>query len=156
MQENKFDAIQVGDETEIFHTITTQDIDAFIDLTGDNNPLHTDIEFASKILTDWLETGNQYFQEWSKGERKSIIQYRTDGSKFEVDLSDFYNIVKNNKDPRTGEDYVKADGTPYTAEEKSEMSDLVKKGIMGKSTVEDIGTQFQRMLENWKRDNNKK
>ena len=48
MQENKFDAIQVGDEAEIFHTITTQDIDAFIDLTGDNNPLHTDIEFASK------------------------------------------------------------------------------------------------------------
>ena len=46
--DNKFKAIQVGDEAEIFHVITAKDVDAFIDLTGDNNPLHVDESYASK------------------------------------------------------------------------------------------------------------
>jgi len=45
---NKFETIQVGDEAEIFHVITAKDVDAFIDLTGDNNPLHVDEFYASK------------------------------------------------------------------------------------------------------------
>ena len=45
---SKFETIQVGDEAEIFHVITAKDVDAFIDLTGDNNPLHVDESYASK------------------------------------------------------------------------------------------------------------
>ena len=46
--DNKFKAIQVGDEAEIFHVITAEDVDAFIDLTGDNSPVHVDKDYASK------------------------------------------------------------------------------------------------------------
>jgi len=43
-----FDAIHVGDQREIVHTITAQDIERFADATGDRNPLHLDAEFAQR------------------------------------------------------------------------------------------------------------
>jgi 3-hydroxybutyryl-CoA dehydratase len=39
-------ALQVGDTDSITKTITDDDIRAFADLTGDNNPVHLDDEFA--------------------------------------------------------------------------------------------------------------
>jgi 3-oxoacyl-[acyl-carrier protein] reductase len=48
MSEDRFASIAVGDEAEIFHTITESDVDAFAKLTGDNNPLHMDDKFAAK------------------------------------------------------------------------------------------------------------
>lgn len=44
----KFDEIQIGDFAEIVHTITDADIKKFVDLTGDDNKLHVDKEYASK------------------------------------------------------------------------------------------------------------
>lgn len=44
---DKFEVIQIGDEAEIWHTITEKDVSSFVDLTGDNNPLHVDENFAS-------------------------------------------------------------------------------------------------------------
>ena len=48
MLEDRFDTIHVDDEAEILHVITTKDVDTFVELTGDNNPLHVDDDFASK------------------------------------------------------------------------------------------------------------
>lgn len=48
MSQDRFENINIGDEEEIFHTITAKDVDAFACLTGDNNPLHMDDEFAAK------------------------------------------------------------------------------------------------------------
>jgi 3-oxoacyl-[acyl-carrier protein] reductase len=45
---NKFDQIKVGQSTEITHTITKDDIRKFTELTGDDNRLHTDADFAAK------------------------------------------------------------------------------------------------------------
>jgi 3-oxoacyl-[acyl-carrier protein] reductase len=45
---NKFDSIKVGQKAEITHLITQLDVDKFIDLTGDDNKLHVDEEYASK------------------------------------------------------------------------------------------------------------
>jgi 3-hydroxybutyryl-CoA dehydratase len=39
-------SLQVGDTDSITKTITDDDIRAFADLTGDNNPVHLDDEFA--------------------------------------------------------------------------------------------------------------
>ena len=39
--------IKIGDKAEIKHKITQIDIDKFVDLTGDNNKLHVDSEYAS-------------------------------------------------------------------------------------------------------------
>ena len=44
---NKFDSIKLGDIAEIKHTITQNDIDKFVELTGDDNKLHVDEEYAS-------------------------------------------------------------------------------------------------------------
>lgn len=44
----KFDKIQVGDKAEIKHKITQDDINKFVDLTGDDNKLHLDTEYAKK------------------------------------------------------------------------------------------------------------
>ena len=41
-----FDSIKAGDTRELTHKITAQDIQSFADLTGDNNPLHLDEDFA--------------------------------------------------------------------------------------------------------------
>lgn len=45
---SKFENIKVGDKAEIKHVITESDVDKFIDLTGDDNKLHIDSEFAEK------------------------------------------------------------------------------------------------------------
>ncbi len=45
---SKFDTIQLGDKARLSHTITQDDIDRFVQLTGDDNRLHTDSEFAGK------------------------------------------------------------------------------------------------------------
>jgi 3-oxoacyl-[acyl-carrier protein] reductase len=44
----RFEKIDIGDTAEIRHTITQKDIEKFVDLSGDNNRLHVDKEFASK------------------------------------------------------------------------------------------------------------
>ena len=44
----KFDDIKVGDKAELVHIITQSDIDRFVDLTGDDNKIHVDKEYASK------------------------------------------------------------------------------------------------------------
>jgi len=43
-----FELMNVGDEAEIHHTITEDDVKAYVKLTGDDNPLHVDEDFASK------------------------------------------------------------------------------------------------------------
>lgn len=43
-----FEAIKVGDKAELKHMITQADIDKFIELTGDDNKLHVDKEYAGK------------------------------------------------------------------------------------------------------------
>ena len=45
---NKYSLIQIGDTAEIKHTITQEDINKFVDLTGDDNKLHVDEVYASK------------------------------------------------------------------------------------------------------------
>lgn len=44
----KFDEIQPGMVQELVHQLTTEDVRRFVDLTGDDNPLHTDCEYAAK------------------------------------------------------------------------------------------------------------
>lgn len=43
----KYDSMQIGDTAELKHTITQNDIDKFVDLTGDDNKLHIDKDYAS-------------------------------------------------------------------------------------------------------------
>ena len=44
----RYSKINVGDTATITHTITSDDIKKFVDLSGDDNRLHIDNEFASK------------------------------------------------------------------------------------------------------------
>lgn len=44
----RFDEIKVGDVAELEHTITKKDIERFVELTGDDNRLHIDAEYAAK------------------------------------------------------------------------------------------------------------
>lgn len=44
----KYEEIQIGDKEELSHVITENDIEKFVELTGDDNKLHVDKEFASK------------------------------------------------------------------------------------------------------------
>jgi 3-oxoacyl-[acyl-carrier protein] reductase len=46
--ENKYNKLKIGDRAEIKHKITEADINKFVSLTGDDNKLHVDKEFASK------------------------------------------------------------------------------------------------------------
>jgi 3-oxoacyl-[acyl-carrier protein] reductase len=41
-----FDAIEVGDSRSLLRTITEADVRGFVELTGDDNPLHVDLAFA--------------------------------------------------------------------------------------------------------------
>ena len=43
----KFNSILVGDKAELIHVITQSDINQFVELTGDDNKLHVDVEYAS-------------------------------------------------------------------------------------------------------------
>ena len=44
----KYNSILIGDNTELIHVITQSDINQFVELTGDDNKLHVDAEFASE------------------------------------------------------------------------------------------------------------
>ena len=44
----KFDEIKVGDKAELKHIITQQDVEKFVELTGDDNRLHVDASYAEK------------------------------------------------------------------------------------------------------------
>ena len=44
----RYSKINVGDKAAITHTNTSDDIKKFVDLSGDDNRLHIDNEFASK------------------------------------------------------------------------------------------------------------
>jgi 3-oxoacyl-[acyl-carrier protein] reductase len=44
----RFDDIRIGEEAEIKHVVTQQDLDRFVELTGDDNKLHVDKEYAAK------------------------------------------------------------------------------------------------------------
>ena len=44
---DRYTEIRVGDIAEITHTITQKDVEKFVNLTGDDNKLHTDKEYAS-------------------------------------------------------------------------------------------------------------
>lgn len=48
MSLDTFDSIAIGDEAELFHIISENDVNLFAKLTGDNNPLHMDEAFASR------------------------------------------------------------------------------------------------------------
>ncbi len=43
----KFDSILKNDKAELIHIITQSDINQFVELTGDDNKLHVDAEYAS-------------------------------------------------------------------------------------------------------------
>jgi 3-oxoacyl-[acyl-carrier protein] reductase len=43
-----FDALQVGDCRQLTRTITAEDIRRFVEMTGDDNPLHVDRAFATE------------------------------------------------------------------------------------------------------------
>ena len=44
---SRFDEIHVGDRAELVHVITSEDVEKFVDLTGDDNRIHVDSEYAS-------------------------------------------------------------------------------------------------------------
>lgn len=44
----KYEEINIGDQQTLIHTITQGDIEKFVDLTGDDNKLHVDGQFAAK------------------------------------------------------------------------------------------------------------
>lgn len=44
----KIDQFNVGDKAEFKHTISEEDVRKFVQITGDDNPLHTDPAFAKK------------------------------------------------------------------------------------------------------------
>jgi len=44
---DRYAEIKIGDSAEILHTITQKDVEKFVNLTGDDNKLHTDKEYAS-------------------------------------------------------------------------------------------------------------
>lgn len=47
---SKYDSINIGDKAEIKHKITINDVDKFVDLTGDDNKLHHDEGFARNTI----------------------------------------------------------------------------------------------------------
>ena len=44
----KFVSINVGDKAELIHTLVQSDVDQFVKLTGDDNKLHTDNDYAGR------------------------------------------------------------------------------------------------------------
>src|SRR3972149_10588799 len=47
---SKFEDIKIGDRAELKHVITQNVIEKFVELTGDDNKLHIDKEYASKTI----------------------------------------------------------------------------------------------------------
>lgn len=47
---SKYDAIKIGDTATLSHAITQQDIDHFVELTGDDNKLHIDADYAGTTI----------------------------------------------------------------------------------------------------------
>ena len=45
---SRYSKFKIGDNATIIHQITKEDIEKFVSLSGDNNKLHVDNEFASK------------------------------------------------------------------------------------------------------------
>jgi len=45
---NKYDSIKIGDTAEIVHKITSDDVSKFVELTGDDNKLHINEDYASQ------------------------------------------------------------------------------------------------------------
>jgi 3-oxoacyl-[acyl-carrier protein] reductase len=45
---SKYDDIRVGDSAELTHVISAADLERFVELTGDDNLLHTNNEYAAK------------------------------------------------------------------------------------------------------------
>jgi acyl dehydratase len=43
-----YESLQVGDSFSTTRTITAEDVQAFADVTGDDNPIHVDADYASK------------------------------------------------------------------------------------------------------------
>ena len=43
-----YDKIKIGQKAELTHTVKKSDIEKFVELTGDNNKIHTDEIYASK------------------------------------------------------------------------------------------------------------
>lgn len=46
----KYQTISVGDKAELTHTITQQDVEHFVELTGDDNRLHVDKSYAETTI----------------------------------------------------------------------------------------------------------
>lgn len=44
----RYNSIQIGDTAVVTHHVTAQDIEKFVDLTGDDNKLHVNEEFAGR------------------------------------------------------------------------------------------------------------
>ncbi len=44
----RFDEIKLGEKAEITHFVTQEDLDKFVELTGDDNKLHVDKDYAAK------------------------------------------------------------------------------------------------------------
>lgn len=44
----KFEDIYIGQKAELKHTITAEDVEKFVELSGDDNRLHVDVEYASQ------------------------------------------------------------------------------------------------------------
>lgn len=47
---NKFDSIKIGDRASVVHKITSADVEKFVDLTGDDNRIHIDSEYAKRTV----------------------------------------------------------------------------------------------------------
>lgn len=45
---NTYESLQVGDSYSVSRVITAEDVQSFADVTGDDNPIHIDAEYASK------------------------------------------------------------------------------------------------------------
>ena len=44
----EYNKILIGTRSEIIHKVTNSDLERFVELTGDDNRLHTDVKFAAK------------------------------------------------------------------------------------------------------------